>query len=521
MASSRKIPSHLIIAVICIPIFIGALDLTVVSAVLPHVIYDLEIPMQTGWDDAAWMVSGYLLAYAIAMTFMGKISDILGRRWVFLVSLTIFGFGSYLVAVADQYPTRFILRIFYLLSSSRPDVSNITLWLLIAARMIQAFGAGAMVPVGMALAGDLYSPQQRAKALGIIAAVDTSGWVVGHLYGGIIARYFDWRFIFWLNLPVCAVTFLLIYFLLSKIPPSTHTGRMDWIGSLLVSLFLICLSVGLGSTSDTTGISIGSQNTLPQFEIPYLIASVLFLFLLLLQQAKTKDSLIPLKLFTNKNFTSANLANFCLGVSLFIAFANVPLYINTLIADNLQQGAWDSGWLLSGLTVPMALASIPGGWLTSKTNYRVPALGGILLAIFGFSLMSTWNMKTPYALMIPHLMICGIGLGLTMAPVSTAVLNATPGAYRGIASSLLIIFRLVGMMVGVSSLATYGLQRANFLSIKLLTNPEDINEVAKVAVYVAEKVVSETFLIAAAVCILAIIPVLFLTKKPNEGDEYV
>src|SRR4030043_2398518 len=98
----------LIIAVICIPIFIGALDLTVVSAVLPHVIYDLEIPMQTGWDDAAWMVSGYLLAYAVAMTFMGKLSDLLGRRWVFLVSLAVFGLGSYLVATADGAPTRIV-----------------------------------------------------------------------------------------------------------------------------------------------------------------------------------------------------------------------------------------------------------------------------------------------------------------------------------------------------------------------------------------------------------------------------
>ena len=111
MNDTKNIRAGVILALISIPIFVGALDLTVVSAVLPHVIVDLEIPLQTGLDDAAWMVTGYLLVYSISMTFMGRLSDIYGRRKVYLIALGIFAFGSYLVAVADAWPTRFALRI--------------------------------------------------------------------------------------------------------------------------------------------------------------------------------------------------------------------------------------------------------------------------------------------------------------------------------------------------------------------------------------------------------------------------
>ena len=187
------------VALIAIPIFIGALDLTVVSAVLPQVILDLEIPLQTGLDDAAWIVTGYLLAYSVSMTFMGRLSDLFGRRKVYLAALVIFAIGSYMVAVTNDWPTQLVLRIYYLFASGRPDVSYISLYTLIAARMIQAFGAGTMVPVGMALIGDLYPEGKRARPLGVIAAVDTAGWVVGHLYGGDIVRYWNWKLIFWLN----------------------------------------------------------------------------------------------------------------------------------------------------------------------------------------------------------------------------------------------------------------------------------------------------------------------------------
>ncbi|MGD8753018.1 MAG: MFS transporter, partial [Anaerolineales bacterium] len=130
-----------ILALVCLPIFIGALDLTIVSAVLPPVLADLKVPYQTGIDDASWIVSGYLLSYTISMTFMGRVSDLWGRRWVYTICLSVFIVGSILVATAPGAPADFFYRVERALSGSRPDRAFTALHALIFGRVVQAFGA--------------------------------------------------------------------------------------------------------------------------------------------------------------------------------------------------------------------------------------------------------------------------------------------------------------------------------------------------------------------------------------------
>ncbi|MDD2923167.1 MAG: MFS transporter, partial [Anaerolineales bacterium] len=345
--------------------------------------------------------------------------------------------------------------------------------------------------------------------LGMIAAVDTAGWVVGHLYGGIVVRFFAWRMIFWLNLPICLLAFLLIWYLMRDVPQERGAGGMDWIGAALISIALTLLNIGLGGNSES-GSALGGQSGLPRYALPFVFAAFFFLILFLWRQKKTRHPLIDLSLFQRQNYPAASLANFLIGFSLFIAIANVPLFINSLVATSLEQGAWDSGWMLSALTIPLALASVPGGWLSEKFGYRLPAILGLLLAVFGFSLMKTWEMETPYFTMASHLIVCGIGIGLTMSPIATAVVNASPPDQRGVSSALVIIFRLIGMTVGVSSVTTYGLLRADALSKRLLSAAPDLNETIRVGMEVTQQVISETFIIAGGVAVLALIPALFL-----------
>lgn len=503
---------------ISLPIFIGALDLTVVSAVLPHVILELEIPYQTGLDNAAWMITGYLLAYSVSMTFMGRLSDLYGRRRVYLIALVIFGFGSYLVAVADTWPTQLALRGYYLVASGRPDISFVNLYVLIASRMIQAFGAGTMVPVGMAMIGDIYPQGKRARPLGVIAAVDTAGWVVGHLYGGIVVKYWSWQMIFWLNLPVCLVAYLLIWYLMKGVTHERAEGTMDWFGALWITLSLTILNIGLSSGSEgSSSTSFGDQVELPSYVISAILLALFFLVLFIVRQRRAKHPLIDLGLFKRGNYLAASIANFMVGISLFIGIANVPIFINSLIASTAEQGAWDSGWMLSALTVPMAVASIPGGWLTEKRGYRLPSIVGLGIAVIGFWLMSSWVSETTYGTMIPQLALTGIGLGLTLAPIATAVVNASPSKHRGISSAIVIIFRLIGMTVGVSGITSYGLRRADQISKILLSDAAGVNNVISVGMEVIERVISETFIIAGVVAGLAIIPVMIM--KNNEPLE--
>ena len=165
-----------ILGILCLGVFSTALDQTVVVAALPSVMVDLEIPL-TDLDMASWIVTGYLVSYTVAMPLAGRLSDVYGRVRMFQAALVLFSIGSALVAVA-------------------PDFS----WI-VSARVIQAFGGGATVPIGLAMAVAAVSPEKRGIAIGLVAASAEAGSVLGPLYGGAIIEWIGWRWIFWLDIP--------------------------------------------------------------------------------------------------------------------------------------------------------------------------------------------------------------------------------------------------------------------------------------------------------------------------------
>jgi MFS family permease len=166
--------------------------------------------------------------------------------------------------------------------------------------------------------------------------------------------------------------------------------------------------------------------------------------------------------------------------------------------------------MLSALTVPMAIASIPGGWLAARRGYRWPAILGMASAMVGFGLMSTWVPATPYRQMIPQLALAGIGFGLTMAPIAAAAINTASSSFRGAASAFVIIFRLIGMTVSVAGIAAFDQQRFNQLSISLLSANNDLVKAGTDAITL---VIRETFLFGVLVCGLACLPILFLHSE--------
>src|SRR5436190_19374134 len=267
MSRARQYPG-LILALVCLPVFIGALDLTIVSAVLPEVIRSLTIEIQK-LDVAGWVVTGYFVSYAISMTFMGRVSDIGGRRVVYLVCLAIFFVGSWFVAASPGWPARMALRVMQL-AQEHPNSDLAPLYALIVGRVVQAFGAGAMVPVSMALVADVFPRERRALPLGVVGAVDTAGWVLGHLYGGIMVQFMSWPYLFWINLPFVVVVFFITWWGLADMPRMDVNGGVDWIGVTLLGAALILLNVGLGSTEMSID---GSMLSLPQRRLYWLAAA--------------------------------------------------------------------------------------------------------------------------------------------------------------------------------------------------------------------------------------------------------
>jgi len=545
---------RLVIALILIPVFIGALDLTIVSAILPEVLTRLNIPVDTNLGAAAWAVTGYLLAYTVSMMIMGRVSDLIGRRSVYLACLVIFIVGSWWVASSSDFPTDFLNSIARQILNQPPqDLNKLTLLSVIIGRVIQAFGAGAMVPVSMALVGDLYPPEKRTGPIGVIGAIDTAGWVLGHLYGGVAVKFFNdngpalanalkplglpppnWHTLFIINVPIGIIAFVLTLVALRGLPIVRGRGRFDVVGAVLVSAALIGLSLSLGGQTDvSTTTSLRNVGQPVPFNLALLLGSVGVFVLFIVWELRIKHPLLELRLFRKRNVSAASMTNLVVGFCLMLGLVSVPLLVN-LRAENasaasIANAAQDSGILLSALTIPMALIAVPGGALSNRIGYRATVVGGLLLAACGlFFAGLTWSATSAPPLMALQMAIAGLGLGLTISPVATAVINDAQDHARGVASALVIILRLVGMTVAIASLTSYALARVNQMVAEAQRAfPTNLTaqaaEKLNVDAYFASgiRAINELLLIGAAACVVALIPALFLRGSAKYNPDAI
>lgn len=491
-----RVSPRLTLALVSLAIFVGAVDLTVVSAVLPKIMLDLRVSLDTELNRASWVVSGYLLAYTISITFMGRLSDLLGRRRVYLAALVVFLLGSALVAAAPGL-----------------DV-------LVFGRVVQACGAGAMVPVSMALVSDIFPAGARAAALGFIGAVDTAGWMVGHLYGGVLMRAFDdWRLLFWLNLPIGLLALVLTWWALRDVPRRRASGSFDWPGTLLISASLTALNLGLAAGAELGATDFyGERAGPPPFALPLVLLALVLAGAFLWWERRAPDPLVDLALFRERGAAAACAVNAILGFAIALAITNVPLFVNTrlLLFDAtdpgvLRRAAWDAGWVLSALTLTMAAAAFPGGFLAGRVGDRPVAAAGLALAALGYWLASGWTADTGYVAMVAQLMLAGTGLGLVLAPAADALIRGAPMDRRGAVAAIVIALRLVGMTVGVAVLTLWGVQRQDALRRAGAADPLAASDPARFLMNVAAQVIGETLLFGVVALALAVLIALALS----------
>ncbi|MFN2190073.1 MAG: MFS transporter, partial [Candidatus Promineifilaceae bacterium] len=250
-----KPSARTILIVLAFGVFVAADDLTVVSTMLRQIVYDLEIPLPEGLDDAAWIVNAYLIAYVVVMPFVGRISDLFGRRKVYIAAFTLFLAGSIWVPLAPDLP-----------------------WFIVG-RVLTALGGGAMVPIGMAIIGDVYESNKRASALGALGAIDTAGWVWGPLYGALLIRYLSWQWQFYLNIPLALIGIAASWWALRDLPKPTTRPRIDWLGTATLTAGLLALNIALLNSSDIQ--SVGSLAELTGEDKPstwplYVLAIICF-----------------------------------------------------------------------------------------------------------------------------------------------------------------------------------------------------------------------------------------------------
>ena len=508
-----------VLLMLSVGVVLAALDLTVVVAILVTMMNDFDIPV-TDIDQGAWIVSAYLLAYTVTMPFMGRVSDVFGRRSIFLAALLVFVLGSVAAAIAPS------------------------LGWMIGARAVQALGGGAMVPVSMAVVGDLFPPRQRGLALGIIGAADTLGWIIGPLYGSLMLKAFakplfgmkdalSWRAIFWINVPLGLISAVLIFFALrpSKLAPTPTAVKakptfrqIDYLGVLLLSLFLIGLNLALGGGKETSALGGASlqqidQNPLKQFQIPLVIGAVVALALFVFVELRVRWPLLNLRTFRKVTYSAANLSNLLIGGALIVALVGIALFVNTTDTSDVDINiAFDSALALLPLTLGMAIGAVAGGWLCDRFGYRIVTLIGLAGVIGGFALMSQWqatyHLPADLPLLYPGAGLAGLGFGLVIAPVGTAVVNSAEREDIGVAAGLVLILRLIGMTVGVSIMTTWALNRYHDLTLNIDITKNEAGHQLKVAL---AQVIGELFIAAAVIAALTIIPALFMRR--SQADD--
>ena len=436
---------------VMIVFLLSALDQTIVSTAMPRIVAQLK-----GLNLYAWVTTAYMLSSTVMVPIYGKLNDIYGRKPILITGVIIFTLGSMLCGLSGEFGDLPILG------------GGMTQ--LIVFRGMQGFGGGALFTSAFAIIADLYPPRERAKFAGLFGGVFGLASVVGpvlggfftdlgmtHLFGVAIA---GWRWIFYINIPVAAVSLFMIAL---KMPKLTHRrpGKIDFAGAALIVTtfvpFLLALSWG------------GRDHPWASPLILVLFAvSAAGLAAFIWVESVVENPILHLGLFKNRVFSTANAASFVTSMAFMGSVTFLPLYLQ------LGQGlkATTSGLSIVPMMVGMILSSTVCGQLINRTGkYKPFMLGGSVMLIAGLFLISRAGPGTTQLDMAWRVLIMGIGLGPSMSTFNIAVQNAVPHHQMGVATSSSQFFRQIGGTVGVALFGAVLIHNLGTETAKLPTQP--------------------------------------------------
>ncbi|MDQ3805495.1 MAG: MFS transporter, partial [Acidobacteriota bacterium] len=392
--------------------FLAALEATVVSTAMPTVIASLG-----GLSHYSWVFSAYLITSTVTVPVWGKLSDLYGRRLFYQLGIGVFLLGSVLSG----------------LSASMAQ--------LIAFRALQGLGAGALIPLGMTIIGDVYTVEERARMQAYFSGVWGLASVIGPVAGGFITDNLSWRWVFYINVPFGLAAALVIGLALRE-PRRQERAAIDYAGAALlmasITLLMLALVEGGGSVSALTG----ARN------LALLGGAVLLGALFGWVERRARDPIVPFRLLRNRVVAVGVGAGFLAGVAMFGVITFVPLFAQ----GSLGASATGAGSLLTPLMLSWVFVAIVGGRLLLRIGYRTTCIAGFVTLTAGMALLATYERDWPRAWLYFDLCVVGAGLGLTMLTLLIAVQQAVAREQLGIATSLNQFSRSIGGAVGVAVL---------------------------------------------------------------------
>src|SRR5690242_9800813 len=371
---------------------LASLDQTIVSTALPRVIADLQ-----GFDRYTWVSTAYLLTSTVTVPIYGKLSDLFGRKPIFLIGIVLFLAGS-------------------ALSGASQSMNQ-----LIAFRAFQGLGAGALMPIAIAVVGDLFTPRERGKWQGVTGAVWGLSAILGPTLGGWITQYSTWRWVFYVNLPVGIAAMLVLIFLMPTLRSKAQNVSIDYIGAGLLVLGTVPLLLGFTwagvqyawNSPQIIGLFVGSVVVLAAFVI----------YEAVLERRGGQPILEP-GLFKNRIFTVSALVTAIFGMGLFGSIFFIPLFVQGVVGTS----ATNSGLILTPLMLTSIVGSVVSGQLVSRLGkYKWLAILGMLISVGGTLMLARLSVTSGNTDVLLAMLVLGLGMGFGMSLYTLIVQNAIPG----------------------------------------------------------------------------------------------
>jgi EmrB/QacA subfamily drug resistance transporter len=386
-----------------------ALDSTIVATAVPSIVDDLG-----GFAEFPWLFSVYLLAQAVSVPVYGKLADTFGRKPIMLFGIGLFLLGSILCGLAWSMPA------------------------LIAFRAVQGLGAGAVQPISITIAGDIYTLAERAKAQGYLASVWAISAVVGPTLGGLFAQYLTWRWIFLVNIPLCA---LAAWMLIRKFHESVKRVRhqIDYLGS--ASLTIGCTLIILGLLEGGQAWAWNSP-----ISIGILLTGLLLIVLFVLVQRRAAEPVLPLWVFTRRVLMASAVIALLVGAILLGLTTYIPTFVQTVLGT----GPLVAGFALATLTVGWPISAALSGRFYLRLGFRKTALIGSALAVAGTALTTLLGADSSVFAVAGCCFVVGLGMGLVASPTLIAAQSSVGWTERGVVTANNLFFRSIGSAIGVA-----------------------------------------------------------------------
>jgi EmrB/QacA subfamily drug resistance transporter len=391
---------------------LAALDQTIVSTALPRIVGDLK-----GLNELSWVVTAYLLTSTISVPIAGKLSDIYGRKKMFLIGIFIFVVGSMLSGLSQNMLELIIFR------------------------AIQGIGAGTLMSNVFAVVGDLFAPAERARWQGLIGAVFGLSSVIGPLVGGYLTDHASWRWNFYINVPVGILAFFMISTFMPHIDSDNKNQSIDYLGAGLLAGGLSSLMLAF--------VWAGNQYAWISAQVlgMFALSAILLIIFGIVEHKHAKDPILPLDLFKNPIFRVSTIIVFLIGMAMFGAILYIPLFAQ----DVLGRSATNSGVILTPMVLTLVAVSIANGQFISRTGkYKAVAIFGMAAITIAFLWLSTVGIHTTNAQLVVRMVLAGIGLGISMPVFNLVVQNAFDHSKLGVATSSVQLSRSIGSTVGVA-----------------------------------------------------------------------